>query len=176
MKSFKQFAEFTNLTKTEKEILDQAHKAHNNRISVTSKIGPKGHEGVRQKTAFHSLVKKGHLIHEPEYSSSETVPARKKRKTVSFHTVVGRLNPNSAYKPDVKEATEKPYQHKKCAKCKGTGTVMRHFRNGGVWSLQKVTSKCSACHGTGQVLQSVETKQAKNPSITKIMNKFYNEA
>src|SRR4051812_48096723 len=86
-----------NPTKTEKKLLDKAHKSGNKRVSVTSEIGG---TGEREKKAFFGLVKKGHIIHEPQHSSSDHEFTRdKKRRKRMFNTVVGRVHPSSTYKP-----------------------------------------------------------------------------
>jgi DnaJ-class molecular chaperone len=40
---------------------------------------------------------------------------------------------------------------KRCPKCKGTGTVMRHYRQGKSWSLKPGATRCEKCWGTGKV-------------------------
>lgn len=126
------FAEFITekLTKTEQGLVDQARKAHNNRISVTSTIKMGGRNaGDREKKAFHSLVKKGHLIHEPEHSSHETELTKDgTRRSVHYSTVVGRLNPSS---PHAKEPVKEEKKMKigvpdpKRLACKACGKPMR---------------------------------------------------
>jgi hypothetical protein len=101
MKTFKTFIA-ESLTKTEKALLDQAHKNGRKQVSVTHEIGRKGggNSGARELKAFHSLVKKGHLVHDKGAGGSSSDYTRdKKKRERRFVTFMGHVHPDSTYKP-----------------------------------------------------------------------------
>lgn len=94
MKTFRQFQENQfqeNLTKTEKQILDQAKLHGHVSNTVEYKKGGKV-AGSRQHAAIRSLINKGHLVHDPQGSgTSHEFTKDKTRRKKLYHTLSAQL-------------------------------------------------------------------------------------
>jgi hypothetical protein len=96
MKTFCEYLDETTLNKTEKSLLDRAKAHPHGHVSATMELGVTGkggyQKGGREHDAIHSLIKKGHLVHDPNGSSSDRERTRdKRRREKSFHTISGFL-------------------------------------------------------------------------------------